>query len=125
MSPVARCKAKTKAWKRCRNRSVPGPDWCCRHAPAQEDETKMGPNERALVKTLDAMGQEEDTDAARWQMLRSLAKAVDLAPTRAALWAEYREALSELKKDAADADSSLDVAIEALRSASALGHTKN
>lgn len=122
------CGAQTKNGKRCRNR--PG----CRihqkegkvlklvaggkseaESPVTEE---MGPNEAALVKTLAAMGEADDLEGARYQMLRSLAKAVDAAPTKAALWKEYREALNDFKKDAADAaDKNLERAFEALRGA--------
>lgn len=122
------CGASTKTGKKCRN----GPG-CGVHqkgkvltlvtggsSPATDPpiNDEMGANEKALVTTLHALGEETAADGARYQMLRSLAKAVDGAPTKAALWKEYREALNDFKKDAADAaDKSLERALEALRSA--------
>lgn len=120
---LQRCKGRTKAGKRCQNRPAEGSDRCRRHAVVDEEDEKQGPNEKALMRTLRAMGREEDIDAARYQMLRSLAKGVDLAPTRAALWAEYRAAISDLMKDADDADEKLAAAVEALRSAAEVGDT--
>lgn len=120
-----RCQGLTKAGKPCRNRPTPGTDRCKRHAEVAEEPDNRGPNERALMTTLAAFGHPEDADAARWQMLRSLAAGVDAAPTRAALWAEYREALSELMKDAANADRSLEDAVAALSRASEVGDTEN
>lgn len=90
-----------------------------------ESKDKPGPNEQALEATLQVMGREEDVDAARFQMLRSLAKAVDCDPTKAALWKEYREALTDLMRDADDADKGLEEALDALRSASEMGNAKN
>ena len=81
-----------------------------------------GPNEKALHKTLAALGHPMDSDAARYQLLRSLAAAVDLRPDRAGLWSEYREALADLTKDTNDADRSLDEAREALDRAAKVGN---
>lgn len=126
-SEEPRCQAETKAGQPCRNRPAKGTDRCRAHALSQDlsEPTDMGPNEAALSRTLGSFGQMEDADAARWQMLRSLARAVDTAPTRAALWTEYREALSDLMKEARDADSSLEQALEALRSAASVGDSKD
>lgn len=131
------CRAQTKARKRCRNRATEGSDRCRRHAEATvpvalaspssqkaddaPPEQEFGPNETALLKTLEALGREEPIDAARHQMLRSLAAAVDSKPERAALWEQYREALTDLMKDVKDGDSGLAAAIEALRSAAEVG----
>lgn len=146
----ARCKGRTKAGKRCRNKPADGSGRCRIHQKgaqvlslvaggkatgrattekpgraATDDAHVPGPNEQALVRTLTAMGREEDADAARFQMLRSLAIAVDLQPTRAALWKEYREAINDLMKEAGDADDKLTKAVEALRAASEVGDTAN
>lgn len=119
MPPAVRCKGITNAGKRCRSRPAPGSEWCRRHGTKSETETEelLGPNESALVRTLSTLGPESDGDAARYQLLRSLARAVDTAPTRAALWAEYREALNDLKRDMEDGDEGLEKAVEALRQA--------
>lgn len=89
-----------------------------------DDEPEMGPNETALVETLRSLGEATAADAALWQMLRSLARAVDTAPAKAAIWKEYREALTHFLKETDDADDSLEKATEALRSASEVGHSK-
>jgi hypothetical protein len=70
------------------------------------------------------LGREEDVDAAQRQMLRSLAKAVDDAPTKAALWEQYREALADLKRDIDNGDEDLRAAVEALRSVTPVGDPK-
>lgn len=97
--------------------------------PPAKSAEKPGPNEAAITKTLEAMGKPAPSEEARFQMLRSLARAVDAAPFKAALWTEYREALSDLKNDLADGDKSLDEAVEALRvaarSAAKVGDPKN
>lgn len=132
MSPrkPARCKARTKAGKQCQNRSLPGSDRCRRHVETVKSDKgdpagPMGANEKALMTTLEAAGPPEGTDAARYQMLISLSRAVDAAPTRAALWEQYRSALAEWMKDLNDADRSLEDAVEALRRAAEMGDTKN
>lgn len=119
------CAARTKSGDPCRNRVFELSDLCRVHlkqrTAALESDlggiTQPGPNERSILQTLEVFGPEEAIDAARYQMLRSLARAVDANPDKASLWSEYREALSELMKDANDADSSLDEAFQALRSA--------
>lgn len=75
----------------------------------------MSDNVSELAKTfaeLREMGRLEKIDAARLQMLRSMAGALDLDPSNAALWRQYREALGELTAD--DNGSSIDDAIEDL-----------
>lgn len=133
----ARCRARTKKRKQCRSRAVPGTTRCRRHtrvvlelkqgqgqpAPTAPPEDEIGPNEAALLKTLEALGREEAIDAARNQMLRSLAKGVDLAPSKASLWAEYRQALTDFMKEADDADDSLAAAFEALRGDAEVGNS--
>jgi len=93
------------------------------------EEPEKGPNEVAIEKTLEAMGQPAPADAARFQMLRSLARAVDSAPFKAALWTEYREALSDLKTDLQDGDKGLEEAVaalkEAARGAPSVGNAKD
>lgn len=120
-----RCKALARNGKRCGNKATPGTAYCWRHAEEATDAEEWGPNRQAVERTLLSFGRLEDPDAARWQMLRSLASAVDDNPHRAALWTEYREALSELKKDSDNGDRSLEEAFEALRGAAEVGNTKD
>lgn len=133
MTAETKCKGRTKAKKRCRNKAIGDSERCGLHqkrakvlqlvppptSPTSNEskEHEPGPNERALVRTLSAMGHESDLDAARFQMLRSLAVAVDLSPTTASLWKEYREAIADLMKDADDANDSLKRALDALKEA--------
>lgn len=66
-------------------------------------------NVAALLVTfeeLKAMGRLERIDAARVQGLRSMAESLDIDPSNAALWRQYREALRELTAD--DSGGSLD-----------------
>lgn len=119
----ARCWAKTKAGKPCRSRPIKGTGRCRTHAlpDEQADDPSWGDNERALMRTLRALGPPSDEEAARRTMLQTLARAIDSAPTKAALWKEYREALSDLMKEASDDDRSLKEAIAALDSAAKVG----
>lgn len=55
------------------------------------------------------MGRIEEVDAARVQMLRSMAEALDSKPYNSQMWKEYREALWELTADGDDADSIADL----------------
>lgn len=76
----------------------------------------MGDNASELGKTLaqlQAMGRFEKVDAARLQMLRSMARALDYDPSNAALWRQYREALKELTS-ADDSSESVDDALSYL-----------
>lgn len=82
-------------------------------------------NTAALSRTLDALraaGRLEPIDAARVQMLRSLAAAVDERPYSDRLWREYREALSEVLDADDAADDSLAEAVAAIRGAAKVGH---
>lgn len=75
----------------------------------------MGDNVSELGKTiaqLREMGRFEKVDAARLQMVRSMARALDYDPSNAALWRQYREALKELTAD--DSSESVDDAISGL-----------
>jgi hypothetical protein len=57
----------------------------------------MGPNREAVEKTLKALeGRLEDADAARIQMLRSMADSLDKRPFNSQMWKEYRTALEGL-----------------------------
>lgn len=75
----------------------------------------MATNVEALTVTLcelRRMGRFEQVDAARLQALGSMAGALDLDPSNAALWRQYREALRELTAD--DSDGTVDEAIREL-----------
>jgi hypothetical protein len=110
------CTGLTKAGTQCRRKAAPNTDRCRSHfADGPESET-LGANERAVLRTLRSLGRTEDEHAAQFQMLRSLAAAVDATPTRAALWNAYREALSDLEKDLPAGDNDLEKAKDALRS---------
>jgi Spy/CpxP family protein refolding chaperone len=70
-----------------------------------------GQLERTL-RELRRLGRIENVDAAAVQALRSMARALDEDPSRAALWRQYREALKELTAD--DSDRSADEALAEL-----------
>ncbi len=75
----------------------------------------MGDNASELGKTIAELrrfGRIEDIDAARLQMLRSMARAVDADPANAALWRQYREALKDLTAN--DSHASVDKALSEL-----------
>lgn len=79
------------------------------------EQEQAGTNSAALDTTLlklKDLGRLEEIDAARVQMLRTMASALDEEPTRAALWKEYRAALKELMAD--DSSSGLDDALAGL-----------
>lgn len=65
--------------------------------------TNHGQLEQTL-KELRRLGRIEKIDAAAVQALRSMAFALDLDPSAAALWRQYREALRELTADDDDGD---------------------
>jgi hypothetical protein len=72
-------------------------------------------NSAALDTTLQQLkdlGRLEEIDAARVQMLRTMAATLDEEPARAALWKEYRASLKELMAD--DSSSGLDDALAGL-----------
>lgn len=127
MARSRRCKGLTKAGKRCRNRPIDS-GRCRLHADDHSKATDvlaaavnegaavaLGPNESALLQTLDDL--DRDLDLATRQMLRSLAAAVDHGAS-AALWGQYRRALADLTKDGDDDDDrGLARALDALREA--------
>lgn len=81
-------------------------------------------NAQALEKTLTCLsdtGKVEDVDAAAVQALRSMAAALDEDPTKAALWREYLDALSEVRRADDTANSGLDDALAKIRGAAAVG----
>lgn len=72
-------------------------------------------NSSELERTLGhlrQMGRLEEVDAARVQMLRSMAAQLDADPSSAAMWRQYREALRELV--GGDSGGSLDVDVDRL-----------
>jgi hypothetical protein len=63
-----------------------------------------GRNRSAVEEMLTAMRQSgllENIDAARVAMLQALADAVDMEPTNASLWREYRAAESSIRENTA------------------------
>lgn len=81
-------------------------------------------NAEALEKTLTCLAatrKVEDVDAAAAQALRSMAAALDADPTKAALWREYLDALSEVRRADDDADAGLADALKEIGSASPMG----
>lgn len=85
-----------------------------------------GRNTDALTRTLselERMGRLEPVDAARVQALRSMAVALDGDASNAALWRQYREALTELRADD-DADDSFAQALAQIRGATPMGDTQ-
>lgn len=75
----------------------------------------MGSNASELGKTLkhlQEMGRLEKVDAARVQMVRTMARALDDNPQNAALWRQYREALQQLTRG--ESDGGLDDALAGL-----------
>ncbi len=81
------------------------------HKAAAVRTTNSGQIERTL-KELRRLGRIEAIDAARVQMARSMATALDADPSNAALWRQYREALRELTAN--DDDGSADAALAEL-----------
>lgn len=79
--------------------------------------TNLSALNRTLRVLKDRWGPEH---AAELQMLRSLAAAVDTAPTRAALWEQYRAALKDLFRDD-DGDGELDRFLADLQRGASLG----
>lgn len=79
-------------------------------------EPEHGANRAAIERTLAVLGS-SPMDDAQYQMLRTLADAVDTYPTRATLLKEYREALYELRRGADDANDGLEQALDELTKA--------
>jgi hypothetical protein len=87
-----------------------------RSREARKDDAALSADNAARLEVtlgaLKELGRLENVDAARVQMLRSIARALDADPGNAALWRQYREALEELTAD--DSSGSLDDEIEDL-----------
>lgn len=78
-----------------------------------------GDNRRAVEATLaelERMGRLETTDAARVQMLRSMADALDRKPWNSQMWKVYGEALGELTASGDDDDEAIQAVIDELQS---------
>jgi hypothetical protein len=71
----------------------------------------MGQREalEAVVTVLTGLGRIEQIDAARVEVARGLADAVDNDPQAAALWREYRSALGEMVPDGHADDPGIDI----------------
>ena len=82
-----------------------------------------GRNLRALNRTLKTVGGFGDQDAAALELVRSLARAVDGSPGRAALWEQYRAALKELLAD--DRGDEFEKLLPSLNSGAAVGDTSS
>lgn len=85
---------------------------------------KKTTNVQALEQTLTcltATRKVEEVDAAAVQALRSMAAALDADPTKAALWREYLDALSEVRRADDDANSGLADALAKVRGAAPMG----
>lgn len=66
---------------------------------------KAGSNADGLERTIKALaGRLEEDDEALVALARGLAAAVDAAPENAALWREYRAAVTALSEAGADGD---------------------
>lgn len=95
------------------------------HRRAKHPENERT-NVAAVERTIEALheaGRIEPVDAARIQLLRSLAKAVDEDPLNGSLWRQYFAALDSLMKADDAADDGLAAAVAALRGAAPLGDT--
>lgn len=84
--------------------------------PLQVDGSNTEACERTLAVLSDT-GRLEAVDAARVQAVRTLAQVVDERPTNPQLWQQYREALGEVLDADVSADSDLEQAVAAIRSA--------
>jgi len=85
---------------------------------------RWGANRRALEATLAELRRAEElrsVDAARVQLVRSLADAVDEDHTNAQLWRTYREALGGLVKEDDNTDSFTKLLAE-INSRAPVGH---
>lgn len=81
-------------------------------------------NAVALEETLQCLtdsGHIETVDAAAVQALRSMAATLDDDPSKAALWREYLDALSEVRRADDTADSGLADALAKIRGAAPVG----
>lgn len=79
----------------------------------------IGANRQAVEETLQALselGRLEDVDAARVQMLRSMADALDLNPFNSQMWHEFGEAIEGLTADGSDDDDEIQKLLDAMSS---------
>ena len=85
-----------------------------------------GPLRRATEETiriLESTHRLEDVDAARVQILRSLADAIDKDPTNAQMFRTYREAIEDLMRADDTPGDDLDKELAEIRSAGPMGDT--
>lgn len=89
---------------------------------------KHGASDRAnvvaiekTIAALEELGRIEPVDAARVQLLRSLAKAVDDDPLNGSLWRHYHSAIDDLMKADDDADDALAAAVAEIRGSTQVG----
>lgn len=87
------------------------------HRRAKHPDTTNVAALETTLRVLDGSGRLEPVDAARVQTLRSLARAVDVWPSEAQLWRQYREALSEVLDADDSANDSLERALADIRGA--------
>jgi phage tail protein X len=74
------------------------------------------------LKALAGAGRVEPVDEALVQACRSMAEQLDVDPSNAALWRQYRETVAELTEADVDVDDGLADALAALRSATPVGN---
>lgn len=83
-----------------------------------------GPNRRAVERMLVALrfdGRLSSDDAAREQLVRSLADELDRGEANAALWKVYREAINDMTRQDDAPSSSFEQTLAQIRSAASLG----
>jgi hypothetical protein len=73
------------------------------------------------LKVLEDLGRIDKVDTAMVHALRSMAAALDLDPSNAALWGRYLATLGDLLEAEVDADSGLAEALAEIRSATEVG----
>lgn len=86
-----------------------------------------GDNRRALERTLELLrfeGRLENLDAARVQMLRSVADKLDKGDQPAQLWKVYGEALEDITRKKDEPGDDLKEALAAIRGAGPLGNVQ-
>lgn len=90
----------------------------------RRQEHPGGPNARAILLTLESLGQDgrvEGERAALVQAVISLAESLDADPGNANLWRVYRESVTDLARIHGDADDGLAQALAEITRAGAVG----
>lgn len=100
----------------CGNKGALGSHMRHRHPEPVQGGTRTEALE-ATLQCLRAAGRLEPVDAARVDVLRGLAAAVEAKPYEPGLWREYRAALSEVLDADSAADDDLAEAVAAIRQA--------